>query len=720
MNKLQEEYVNACNESTDINEHIPFLYQLAKQCDSIIEFGVRTGKSTRAFLYSGTPLKSYDLELNSELESLFYYAKQQGQNVDYIRANVLGIVIEPVDLLFIDTWHVYDQLKQELKIHGNKATKYIAFHDTFTFGLVGEDGGMGLIPAIMEFLMENPHWKVKYFFTNNNGLTVLERINDNIKEPTDTTKQNKISPLENNSDSNKFDWGLFSNNTWLIDALAKEFSDKESNYEKFFKVEENDIVVDIGASVGPFTYSILNKNPKLVYCLEPHPKLFNTLTSNLNKFENVICINEGISFENGEIIFENLFNDDLASDYIGSQMWCKSQKCKSTTFQTFIEKYNINIIDFLKIDCEGGEYDVFNENNLNWIYDNVKKIAGEWHFHTQELRDKFIKFRNLYLNKFSNYKIFLVDRDSNFIDVTHQVYENWFVYEYAWINIYIDNRKQEKWRQTEFPTLEITTSIPKKGCVVNCNFCPQNTLINSFNYNTENKLSLENFKLLLNKVPNTIRIAFSGFTEPWLNNETTDMVLYAYEKGHPISVFTTGIGMTFKDIQRIKHIPFYGKPNGGFTLHLPDNANNAKHPITSKYVDLLEYISNIKDEISNFSAVSMGPIYDSISHLFENYKIYDMYTRAGNLINEFDLKPELYGYSFNEIDHGEGNVTCNCQEKLYHNVLLPNGDISLCCMDYSLSNILGNLYNQNYNDIIPENDEPFKLCRYCENGIKID
>ena len=124
-----------------------------------------------------------------------------------------------------------------------------------------------------------------------------------------------------------------------------------------------------------------------------------------------------------------------------------------------------------------------------------------------------------------------------------------------------------------------------------------------------------------------------------------------------------------------------GFKNGGFTLHLPDNANNAKHPITSKYVDLLEYISNIKDEISNFSAVSMGPIYDSISHLFENYKIYDIYTRAGNLINEFDLKPELYGYPFNRIDHGEGNVTCNCQEKLYHNVLLPNGDISLCCMD---------------------------------------
>ena len=720
MNKLQEEYVNACNESTDINEHIPFLYQLAKECDSIVEFGVRTGKSTRAFLYSGTPLKSYDLELNSELEDLFFYTKQQGQDVDYIHANVLEINIEPVDLLFIDTWHVHDQLKQELKLHGNKANKYIVFHDTFTFGLVGEDGGMGLIPAIMEFLMENSHWHVKYFFTNNNGLTVLERIDDTKKKSSDSDEideQNKISPLKNEND---FDWGIFQKNTWLINALAKEFSDEESNYEKFFKVEENDVVVDIGASVGPFTYSIINKNPKLVYCLEPHPELFNTLTFNLSKFNNVICINEGISSNNGDIIFENLFNDDLEDDYIGSQMWCKTQTCKGITFQTLLEKYNIDKIDFLKIDCEGGEYDVFTENNLNWIYNNVKKIAGEWHFHTQELRNKFIEFRNLYLNKFDNYKIFLIDRNSNFEDVTSQVYEDRFVYKYAWINIYIDNRQQEKWRQTPYPTLEITTSIPKKGCVVNCNFCPQNTLISKFDFNTTNKLGLNKFKLLLDKVPTDIRIVFSGFTEPWLNSETTDMVLHAYEKGHPIAVFTTGIGMNIEDIIKIKHIPFYGKPNGGFVLHIPDNANNAKHPITLKYISLLEYIDSIKHEISNFSVVSMGPIHESIAHLFENYKIYDMYTRAGNLNKEFNLKSELYGYPFNIIDHGSGNVTCNCQEKLYHNVLLPNGDVSLCCMDYGLENILGNLYSQNYNDILPENNKAFALCRYCENGININ
>jgi len=36
---------------------------------------------------------------------------------------------------------------------------------------------VGLKPAIDEFLQQNSHWKVKEVFTNNNGLTILERVN---------------------------------------------------------------------------------------------------------------------------------------------------------------------------------------------------------------------------------------------------------------------------------------------------------------------------------------------------------------------------------------------------------------------------------------------------------------------------------------------------------------------------------------------------------------
>lgn len=181
------EYQKACDTFSDISENLPILFELAKECDHVTEMGVRTGVSTRAFLNTDVTLRSYDLYIDDEVNSLFGKAKQFGKDASYIKANVLDIEIEETDLLFIDTWHCYDQLKEELKIHPKKVRKYIAFHDTHTFGLNGEpysittengykESPMGLLPAIIEFLIEHPEWKFKIHKTNNNGLTVIERI----------------------------------------------------------------------------------------------------------------------------------------------------------------------------------------------------------------------------------------------------------------------------------------------------------------------------------------------------------------------------------------------------------------------------------------------------------------------------------------------------------------------------------------------------------------
>lgn len=88
--------------------------------------------------------------------------------------------IEPTDLLFIDTLHVYDQLKKELDRHAACVRQFIIMHDTTTFGEIGEpiDGSpnaRGLWPAIEEFLESHCDWQLRERFTNNNGLTVLSR-----------------------------------------------------------------------------------------------------------------------------------------------------------------------------------------------------------------------------------------------------------------------------------------------------------------------------------------------------------------------------------------------------------------------------------------------------------------------------------------------------------------------------------------------------------------
>ena len=253
---------------------------------------------------------------------------------------------------------------------------------------------------------------------------------------------------------------------------------------------------------------------------------------------------------------------------------------------------------------------------------------------------------------------------------------------------------------------------------MDCAFCPQHTLSDA--YIGDTFLTLLNYEHLIRKVPKEVRITFAGFTEPFLNKHCADMIVMAHELGHPVSVFTTGVGMSVEDVNKIKDIPFAGNPNGGFTLHLPDQDRIAKHPLNKNYRETILRLAEVQNEIKEFSTMVMGwVIHDFVSDAFPNSIIPEFYNRAGNLNREFVSKPELNALRERIIhaDVKRKGQTCGCDEDLYHNVLLPNGDVSLCCMDYGLNHILGNLYTQNYDDIVPVHNTCFNLCRYCENGV---
>ena len=166
-----------CKTPSDINEHLPVFYDYIKKCTHVTEFGVRDVVSTWAIL-KAEPIKaiSYDIAYNPNVAKAQQLAKENAINWQFIQANTLNIDIEETDLLFIDTLHTYQQLKNELYLHSNKVKKYIAFHDTTSFGEVGEDGGIGLWKAIEEFLNENKNWRLLERRTNNNGFTVIEKV----------------------------------------------------------------------------------------------------------------------------------------------------------------------------------------------------------------------------------------------------------------------------------------------------------------------------------------------------------------------------------------------------------------------------------------------------------------------------------------------------------------------------------------------------------------
>ena len=276
------------------------------------------------------------------------------------------------------------------------------------------------------------------------------------------------------------------------------------------------------------------------------------------------------------------------------------------------------------------------------------------------------------------------------------------------------------WKSTKWPTLEFTTTISPKGCVVNCAFCPQRTLEKIYHAmeGQPKVLTLDNFKTIADKVPSEVRLTFSGFTEPWLNRNCTDMVEYAHFKGHQVSAFTTGIGMKLEDVERLAKIPWTTGPNGGFCLHLPDAERIAEHPISDRLRNVYKRFKELENEIQGFYVMSMGTVHEIASDLWDNPPIPDFWDRAGNLIGEASIKPALKKIMGQvKSTPKKGASTCGCVEHLYHNVVLPNGDVSICCMDYSLEKILGNILEDTYDNIMPKPLATFSICSRCENGI---
>ena len=201
---IEQNYISLCNTPSDINEHLPTLYRYATECESIIELGVRGCISSWALVNGLLQNKKTTKKIllndltECDIRSLLDVTKGLGVVVEYKWMNDIDLIVQDdIDLTFIDTWHVYGQLKRELIKFSKITRKYIIMHDTTIDEIYGEtirnnwnaiqqsyDSGIpvieikcGLGKAIDEFLIDNKNWILKERFTNNNGLTVLERIN---------------------------------------------------------------------------------------------------------------------------------------------------------------------------------------------------------------------------------------------------------------------------------------------------------------------------------------------------------------------------------------------------------------------------------------------------------------------------------------------------------------------------------------------------------------
>ena len=248
--------------------------------------------------------------------------------------------------------------------------------------------------------------------------------------------------------------------------------------------------------------------------------------------------------------------------------------------------------------------------------------------------------------------------------------------------------------------IEVTTVI---GCKNMCSYCPQAITIKNYG-NNERVMTPETFRKCIDNIKEDVAISFSGFAEPFQNENAMAMILHAYAKGHPIRLNTTLAGMTKNDIELLKDIEIQE-----FIVHLQTKEEHFVE--MAKYLQLLELLCAA---ISNMRFVYNGGLDERVISILKehNYKPVqlEIKSRAGALFKQ---------------KHKKGRIFCDMKKEIGDNILLPNGDVVLCCMDFGLKHKLGNLLTQRFEELHSNSDwkelkkkfdehDNDLLCRQCE------
>ncbi len=153
----------------------------------------------------------------------------------------------------------------------------------------------------------------------------------------------------------------------------------EHYFKEGFCIKKKDIIVDIGAHIGTFTvYAAKLADRGRIFSFEPHPGNFQLLKKNceLNNIKNTQLFKYGVCGKRRKC---RLFEDEK---YTGRHsLYAKSKKAiviNCVSLREIFESCKIEFCNFLKIDCEGAEYDIL-FNTPKKDFGRIDKIAVEYH-----------------------------------------------------------------------------------------------------------------------------------------------------------------------------------------------------------------------------------------------------------------------------------------------------------------------------------------------------
>lgn len=162
-------------------------------------------------------------------------------------------------------------------------------------------------------------------------------------------------------------------------VFEQVFLDKDYEFSYLGEIKN---VIDAGANVGLTSiFYACDYNPERIISIEPEKENFDTLLFNCANFDNITPINAALWYKKERL---TIHEHDLGNwAFTTSKEGDSAEKSTHQTIQTFtipdlMQQFGMDVIDILKIDIEGSEYELFNHDVSKWL-PKVKYLIVELH-----------------------------------------------------------------------------------------------------------------------------------------------------------------------------------------------------------------------------------------------------------------------------------------------------------------------------------------------------
>lgn len=214
--------------------------------------------------------------------------------------------------------------------------------------------------------------------------------------------------------------------------------------------QESPEIVDIGGYIGNWTNEVISKIPNSnLTIFEPNQENFNKLLIRYKDYKNIKLINKAVGDDNTKGSYFDLKVEDgrrEMSGFINRPIYQGiSTEVVELDIITFDSLEINNIIDFIKIDVEGYELNVF-KGMSNFLEKRMVKFIQFEYGGTYKDANYSLNDVILHLNKYG-YGVYDLDENNNFIEIKNYDddynYNNFIAYnQYAYSRLLLYNKQR--------------------------------------------------------------------------------------------------------------------------------------------------------------------------------------------------------------------------------------------------------------------------------------